>query len=105
MSDARLVKTTALAGLRPLGGQGQPAIYSYRQLAAVIERRLGPEHAALFAWPERRADGGIDWFTQRPGAIRSIGALDPAERGSLEAAVARAQREIASLAGELGAGG
>ena len=66
VTQTRLIKTTPLVGLRPLGLHGQPAIDSYRQLAAVLETRLGPDHAALFARPERRRDGGIDWFTDRP---------------------------------------
>lgn len=102
MTQTRLVKTTTLAGLRPLGLHGQPAIDSYRQLAAVLENRLGPDHAALFARPERRRDGGIDWFTDRPGAIRSFDELDEPARRSLEADLNQKLEDVAGLARALG---
>lgn len=104
MSETRLVKTTALGGLRPLGLQGQPAIDSHRQIAAVLESRLGPDHAALLARPQRRSDGGIDWFTEAPGPVCRPHELDPADRARVEADLARKLADIGALARDLRVG-
>lgn len=98
MAEIRLVRTTSLVGLRPLGLHGQPAVDAYRQLVAVVEDRLGPAHAALFARPERREDGGIDWFTAEPGPIRPLAELDEASRRGVEAELDRRLGELAALA-------
>ncbi len=97
MTETRLARTTALAGLRPLGLHGQPAIDAYRQLVALVESRLGPAHAALFARPERREDGGVDWFTAEPGPIRSLSQLDEASRRVVEADLDRKLADVAAL--------
>lgn len=104
MTQARLAKSTPLAGFRPLGSHGQAAIEAHRQLVAVLATRLGPDHAALFARPEHRSDGGIDWFTDRAGSIGAVADLDPAARATTEAELDRKLADIAGLARELGQG-
>jgi hypothetical protein len=104
VAESRLVKTTALTGLRPLGLHGQPAIDSYRQIRAMLEGRLGREHASLFARPERRGDGGIDWFTEAAGPVRSLEELTPEERSRAETDLTRKLADVAALAEDLRGG-
>jgi hypothetical protein len=104
VTETRLVDTTPLAGLRPLGSRGQAAIDSYRQLRSALESRLGPSHAALFARPERRSDGGIDWFTDAVGPIQRLDELEPEARQTAFSDLQRKLAELSQLAQQLQAG-
>jgi Mg-chelatase subunit ChlD len=105
VTETRLVSTTPLAGLRPLGSRGQAAIDSYRQLRAAVESRLGSDHAALFARPERRSDGGIDWFTDKAGPIRRLEELDHETRQAAFLDLQGKVAELSQLAHRLREGG
>jgi Mg-chelatase subunit ChlD len=101
VSQSRLVRSTPLAGLRPVGSHGEPAFEAHRQLVAVLSSRLGDGHGALFARPQRRSDGGIDWFTERAGPILSVSELDAAGRAALESDLDGKLADIAQLARSL----
>ena len=105
MTQTRLVTTSPLAGLRPLGSRGQAAIDSYRQLRAAVESRLGPGHAALFARPERRSDGGIDWFTDGAGPIQPLEELELQARQTAFSDLQGKVAELSQLAHRLQQGG
>jgi hypothetical protein len=98
VSESRLVRSTPLTGFRPVGSHGEPAFEAHRQLVAVLSSRLGEGHAALFARPQRRSDGGLDWFTDRAGPIRPVSELDAAERAALRSDLDRKLEDIAGLA-------
>jgi hypothetical protein len=104
VTESRLVRSTPLTGFRPVGSHGQPAFEAHRQLVAVLSKRLGRDHAALFARPQRRSDGGIDWFTERAGPIRAVPELDPDERAALRSDLERKLSDIARLAHDLAQG-
>ena len=100
--DSRLVKTTAVSGFRPLGVHGQQVVDSHRQLAAVVNNRLGPEQAAIFARPERR-DGGseIDWYSDLEGPVRPLSELPESERHAIEEDLAAKVAQVRELGQEM----
>ncbi|WP_157089276.1 VWA domain-containing protein [Oceanibaculum pacificum] len=105
MATATLIRTASPAGRRPLGVQGQQVIDSHRQIDAVLRARLGADHADLFARPERKGDGGFDWYAAWPGAVRPLSDLPPEERAPHEADIARKLADIRVLAAEQAARG
>ncbi len=108
MATANLIRTAPPEGRRPLGVQGQQVIDAYRQIDSVLRSRLGADHADLFARPERKSDGGYDWYAAWPGAVTPLSALPPEERAVHEAEIARrleAVRDFARAQGERGGAG
>ncbi|MEB3323322.1 MAG: hypothetical protein VKI81_10915, partial [Synechococcaceae cyanobacterium] len=104
MGDSRLIKSTALTGVRPLGVQGQQVIDAHRQLTAVVRSRLGPEVAAMFARPERASDGAsIDWYSEYAGEIRPLSDLATAERQAAEEDIGRKVAAVRALGQTLAA--
>lgn len=79
VATATLIRTAPPEGRRPLGVQGQQVIDSYRQIDSVIRSRLGADHADLFARPERKSDGGFDWYAAWDGEARPLSSLPPEE--------------------------
>ncbi|MEQ9328851.1 MAG: VWA domain-containing protein [Rhodospirillales bacterium] len=108
MATANLIRTAPPEGRRPLGVQGQQVIDAYRQIDSVLRSRLGADHADLFARPERKSDGGFDWYAAWPGAVTPLSALPSEERAAHEAEIARrleAVRDFARAQGERGGAG
>lgn len=105
MAAATLIRTAPPAGRRPLGVQGQQVIDSHRQIDAVLRARLGADHADLFARPERKTDGGFDWYAAWSGAVRPLSDLPPEQRAPHEADIARKLADIRALAAEQAARG
>ena len=97
-----LVSSTHIAGLRPLGVGSQQVIDGYPQLVRVIESRLGPQAAGLFARPERRSDPSwIDWHSAYDGPVVPLAEIPPERRGAVEAEVAGNLARIKTLAESL----
>jgi hypothetical protein len=103
-----LIRTAPPEGRRPLGVQGQQVIDAYRQLDSVLRSRLGADHADLFARPERKSDGGFDWYAAWTGEVKPLSDLPAEERAGHEAAIAErleAIRDFARTQGERGGAG
>lgn len=63
----QVLTTTDAAAARPLHAAGRPVPELHAQIAAVLAGRLGPDHAALLARPQRSASGGWRWASERAG--------------------------------------
>ncbi|MBU0725337.1 MAG: VWA domain-containing protein [Alphaproteobacteria bacterium] len=100
MATATLIRTASPAGRRPLGVQGQQVIDSHRQIDAVLRSRLGAGHADLFARPERKTDGGFDWYAAWSGTVQPLSDLPPEQRAPHEADIAQKLADIRTLAAE-----
>ncbi len=90
MIEQILLGNSSLAGVREIGGFGQPLHLLYPQIRAVLTNELGPEAATIFAEPVvDRVGNRIDWYTQgdpdQPGARRrsAVDRLDPGRRQPL----------------------
>ena len=65
MIEQILLGNSSLAGVREIGGFGQPLHLLYPQIRAVLTNELGPEAATIFAEPVvDRVGNRIDWYTQ-----------------------------------------
>lgn len=75
----------------------------YEQLVDLLARRLGPDHARLFAEPvpvalARTGLPGLAWFANGDGEVRSITQLDPGQADGLRRTAARLTAEVAAFA-------
>lgn len=75
-------------------------IDSHRQIDAVLRTRLGAGHADLFARPERKTDGGFDWYAAWSGTVQPLSELSPEQRAPHEADIAQKLVDIRALAAE-----
>ncbi|MGO8869611.1 MAG: hypothetical protein ACLQME_24255 [Alphaproteobacteria bacterium] len=100
----QLLSSAPLAGLEAFEVFNRPVFESHEQIADVLERRLGPQHAAVFARPEL-ADGRIGWWTDLPGRARRWSELGTAERARLEPTRLQLGEEIARLTADLSRAG
>lgn len=100
MATATLIRTAPPEGRKPLGVQGQQVIDAYRQLDSVLRSRLGADHADLFARPERKSDGGFDWYAAWTGEVEPLSGATPEIRASHEAAIAEKLETIRNFARE-----
>ncbi len=65
MIEQILLGNSSLAGVREIGGFGQPLHLLYPQIRAVLINELGPEAATILAEPVvDRVGNRIDWYTQ-----------------------------------------
>ena len=85
-----------------MGLDGRPVHERYDALVGLLQRRLGPRHARLFARPIA-VEGGreIEWWCECPGAIVDAEALAPEERAALEREHDALARDVLGLADEL----
>lgn len=98
MATATLIRTAPPEGRKPLGVQGQQVIDAYRQLDSVLRSRLGAGHANLFARPERKSDGGFDWYAAWTGEVEPLGGTAPEVRAAHEADIAEKLDAIRNFA-------
>ena len=65
MMEQVFLGNSSLAGVREMGGFGQPLHLLYPQIRAVLTNELGPETASILADPVvDRTGNRIDWYTQ-----------------------------------------
>ncbi|WP_149541239.1 hypothetical protein [Siccirubricoccus phaeus] len=100
----RRIAVTGSAEYQALGTGGTLAVDQWDALTAQIADALGPDHAALFAEPQRNPGRGeIDWYAEGQGAALRADSLPEAEREALLASWHGMRAEIAALATRLGA--
>lgn len=90
----QVLTTTDAAAARPLHAAGRPVPELHAQIAAVLASRLGPDHAALLARPQRSASGGWSWVSEHAGPALPAAQLPGPARAALEE---RAQRLVADI--------
>ena len=100
MATATLIRTAPPEGRKPLGVQGQQVIDAYRQLDSVLRSRLGAGHADLFARPERKSDGGFDWYAAWTGEVEPLSGAAAEVRASHEADIAEKLEAIRTFSRE-----
>jgi hypothetical protein len=98
MSDGTLIATTRSDALVSLGTGGQAAITAWPQIRHLLERRLSPAHAALFAEPVADPErASVDWYATVAGTPEPLASLDPARRQQGEAELARLLEGVEGL--------
>jgi hypothetical protein len=103
MAELTKVAETSRRGLEPVNPKlaGQ-----YDQIVALLTRRLGPDHAFLFAEPVPlggAAAGAADtaWYCKGTGTARPLSDLPPAEAAAVQAKFAQLLHDIETLAEEM----
>jgi hypothetical protein len=103
MAELTKVAETSRRGLEPVNPKlaGQ-----YDQIVALLTRRLGPDHAFLFAEPAplgAAAAGAADtaWYCKGTGTARPLSALPPAEAAAVQGKLAEFVHDIETLAEEM----
>ena len=91
----RFIGKTSLAGLHLVQWGGQPVLGSHARLRDLLQSRLGPAAAALFAepvvtWPDAGNPGSVSWYADASGDGEPLAGL-PADR---RAPVERQLRDI-----------
>jgi hypothetical protein len=95
-----LVAHTVLSGLRPLG---ESPLVLYGAIVPLLQARLGPRHAALFAEPiGSAADRSVDWHTEGRVRVYPLSDVsDPAVQAAVKAELDELTSEIRGLADRL----
>ena len=80
----RFIGKTSLDGLHVLQWSGQPVLGSHARLRELLQSRLGPAAAALFAepvvtWPSPGNPGSVSWYADALGDGEPLATL-PADR-------------------------
>ncbi|MDJ0853109.1 MAG: VWA domain-containing protein [Myxococcota bacterium] len=83
---------------RAVGLDGRPVHERYDVLCGLLERRLGPRHARLFARPIA-VEGGreIEWWCECPGPIVDLEAAPPERRDAIATEQGTPDRELDTL--------
>lgn len=85
-----------------LGALGQPVFHAHVQLKAAITKRLGPDHAACFARPDRDPrDDTVRWVADMPGTARRWTDLAPDEQARLALTMEAMRAEFRGYIAEL----
>ncbi|MBO6838426.1 MAG: hypothetical protein JJ881_19835, partial [Alphaproteobacteria bacterium] len=94
MADQRICRTVT-GDFEPVGpGDSRSAEF----LKSVLERELGPDHAALFAEPQSAANGkSLDWLTDRMGTVRAYNDLPEDEKAALRSKLNARVSDIRNL--------
>lgn len=100
--EGALIATTQNASLQALGTGGQLAVQAWEQIHGYLARRLGPDHAALFAEPNPDPARGVtDWYAEGQGDAVPIDTLPAPEKDAARARFAELyqaiQTDIAAL--------
>ena len=104
MSERTRLETGAVGEMQALGAFGRPVHSLYAQLRAVVETRLSPRHAGLFAEPVlHSADNRIDWYAPAGGAALRLSALPPDQAAAVLATLQQLAADLSSLSAELAA--
>lgn len=84
--------------MRALASQGIFATDCYEQLKAILQQKLGPDHAALLAEPQHNAEGNsVDWYAEGQGQPVSLKDMPEAEAQALRNKAATLAADIADL--------
>ncbi|MCW2248567.1 hypothetical protein M2352_004227 [Azospirillum fermentarium] len=100
------IATTGPEGFRRLGMHGQAVVEMHRQIATILNNRLGVQHARCFARPQiDPSSRRIDWYCHDDGPLARPADLPAEARGRVETLSRQLAAEIAQLAGRLKAEG
>ena len=88
--------------MRALASQGIFATDCYEQLKAILQQKLGADHAALLAEPQHNAEGNsVDWYAEGSGPAVPLTELSEPEAQALRAQAGALAADIASLAKDM----
>ena len=88
--------------MRALASQGIFATDCYEQLKAILQQKLGADHAALLAEPQHNAEGNsVDWYAEGSGPAVPLTALSEPEAQALRAQAGALAADIAGLAKDM----
>lgn len=88
--------------MRALASQGIFATDCYEQLKAILQQKLGADHAALLAEPQHNAEGNsVDWYAEGSGPAVPLTELSEPEAQALRAQAGALAADIAGLAKDM----
>ena len=88
--------------MRALASQGIFATDCYEQLKAILQQKLGADHAALLAEPQHNAEGNsVDWYAEGSGPAVPLTELSEPEAQALRAQAGALAADIAGLANDM----
>ncbi len=101
----RFIGKTSLAGLHPVQLGGQPVLASYARLRDLLQARLGPMVAGLFAepvvtWPSTEGPGSVSWYTDANGDGEPLAGLPADRRAPAEARLRDILQQLGPLLDE-----
>jgi len=101
----RFIGKTSLAGLHPVQLGGKPVLASHARLRDLLQARLGPSAAGLFAepvitWPSADAPGSVSWYADANGDGEPLAGLPADRRAPAEARLQDILRQLGPLLGE-----
>ncbi len=105
----RFIGKTSLAGLHLVQWDGQPVLAAHARLRDLLQSRLGPAAAGLFAepvvtWPGADAPGSVSWYTDVPGDAEPLAGLPADRRAPSEARLRGILRQLGPLLADPEAG-
>ncbi len=101
----RFIGKTSLAGLHPVQLGGQPVLASHARLRGLLQSRLGPAAAGLFAepvvtWPSADVPGSVSWYADANGDGEPLAGLPADRRAPAEAQLRNILRQLGPLLGD-----
>ena len=88
--------------MRALASQGIFATDCYEQLKAILQQKLGADHAALLAEPQHNDEGNsVDWYAEGSGPAVPLTELSEPEAQALRAQAGALAADIAGLANDM----
>ena len=88
--------------MRALASHGIFATDCYEQLKAILQQKLGADHAALLAEPQHNAEGNsVDWYAEGSGPAVPLTELSEPEAQALRAQAGALAADIAGLANDM----
>ncbi len=105
----RFIGKTPLARLHLVRLDGQPVLGSHARLRELLQSRVGPDAAALFAepvvtWPGAGNPGSVSWYADAPGDGEPLAALPADRRAPVERRLRDFMRQISPLLADLDVG-
>lgn len=101
MSERTRLETGAVGEMQALGAFGRPVHSLYAQLRAVVEARLSPRHAGMFAEPVMHSDNRIDWYAPAAGTPLRLAALAPDQAAAARATLHQLAADLTALSATL----
>ena len=88
--------------MRALASQGIFATDCYEQLKAILQQKLGADHAALLAEPQHNSEGNsVDWYAEGSGPAVPLAELSESDAQALRARAGAMAADIAALAKDM----
>jgi Mg-chelatase subunit ChlD len=97
--------TTPAQGAQALQINGRSLLDAHAQIASILRSRLGHDHAALLAQPQRLAAGDIAWSSPLEGSVQVASQLAPQDRERVQQLADQLSAGIRGLAQQLQAEG